>query len=210
VTNSRDFIDSTATRTSRAYTTQLRSTSTMTRLIRLGPSSAMKAIAMSRYGSESCASTRLMMTASIRPPAQPLIRPSVTPTAAASSTEASARSSEVRAPYTIRLSTSRPRASVPNTFPPRAAGSDRRLQREREILIVVPVRRDHVGEHRDRERDREDREAAPDQPAQPPARRGRGSAGAAIGRSRHRHADPLVASRRRHRHALLIRGSRTV
>ena len=98
VTNSRDFIDSTATRTSRAYTTQLRSTSTMTRLARLGPRSAMKAMAMRSYGSESWASTTLMMAASLRPPAQPLTRPRVTPAAPARSTEDRARRSEVRAP----------------------------------------------------------------------------------------------------------------
>jgi hypothetical protein len=128
VTNSRSFIDNTATRTSCAYTTQERSTRTRMRLPMDGCSSAMNAMAKSRYGSDSCTSTTLMMTASTRPPTYPLTRPSAIPTAEAMSTAARPSSSDVRAPYMIRLSTSRPRGSVPSALlhpPPAHTGGCR-------------------------------------------------------------------------------------
>ena len=75
---------------------------------RLGPSAATKARASKSCGNDNQTSTIVPMTVSTLPPRNPLARPAETPTTRLTRTAATPTSSEMRAPWMIRLSTSRP------------------------------------------------------------------------------------------------------
>ena len=99
---------STSARTTRAYRSQPVKPSTRMTVIRLGPSAATKARASRIWGKDHVMSTTVMMTVSARPPTKPLIRPSVTPTSTLMTTASTPTSSEMRAPWMMRLRMSRP------------------------------------------------------------------------------------------------------
>ncbi len=75
---------------------------------RLGPSAATKARARRICGNDSVMSTIVMSTVSTRPPTNPLTSPSVTPTSTLTMTASTPTSSEMRAPWMMRLRMSRP------------------------------------------------------------------------------------------------------
>ncbi len=77
-------------------------------MVRLGPSAATKARASKSEGNESMTSTTVMITVSTRPAEKPLINPSPTPSVDDSATAQRPTKSEIRAPWIIRLNTSRP------------------------------------------------------------------------------------------------------
>src|SRR5438093_8515217 len=72
------------------------------------PSAATKARASRIWGNDHVMSTMVMITVSARPPTKPLISPSVTPTSTLITTASTPTSSEMRAPWMMRLRTSRP------------------------------------------------------------------------------------------------------
>ena len=67
-------------------------------------------------GNDSITSQTRMISASTRPPTKPDSRPSPTPSTTDTTTEARPTSSEMRAPYIIADSTSRPWSSVPSRY----------------------------------------------------------------------------------------------
>ena len=100
---------------------------------RLGPSAATKASVSRICGNDHVMSTTVMMTVSARPPTKPLTRPSVTPTSTLITTASTPTSSEMRAPWMMRLRMSRPTWSVPSGYaalPPGAqtGGVKRRMR----------------------------------------------------------------------------------
>jgi hypothetical protein len=83
-------------------------------LPRPGPSAAVTAMASRIGGNESVTSTSRMMMLSTRPPTKPAIAPSVPPMTTAQKITSAAIGKEWRTPYSVRVSTSRPSASVPS------------------------------------------------------------------------------------------------
>src|ERR1700733_13780157 len=83
-------------------------------LVSPGPIDAATAIASSTAGSESVISTARMIMASTMPPRKPAIAPSALPTPAPASTTTTEIGSDCCAPNSVRVNTSRPRASVPS------------------------------------------------------------------------------------------------
>ena len=78
-----------------------------------GPRIATTSNAIRMSGMESSTSTKRMINVSHAPPKKPANMPSVTPMTTAIATPAVAVARETRAPWMMRLSTSRPCASVP-------------------------------------------------------------------------------------------------
>jgi hypothetical protein len=82
-------------------------------VMRLGPSAATNASARRICGNDSVTSTTVMITVSTRPPRNPERSPRVTPTRRLTTTAETPTRREIRAPWMIRLKTSRPTWSVP-------------------------------------------------------------------------------------------------
>ena len=78
------------------------------------PSTAMMPIASRMAGKANSTSMLRMMTASDQPPKNPAISPDTPPATSAKVTEMSPTSSEIWAPYMMRLRMSRPNSSVPS------------------------------------------------------------------------------------------------
>ena len=83
-------------------------------MTRLGPSAATKASARRSCGNDHVMSTIVIKTMSTRPPTKPLTSPSVTPISTLTTTARTPTSSEIRAPWIMRLRMSRPTWSVPS------------------------------------------------------------------------------------------------
>src|SRR6185503_2358072 len=110
--------DSTCPRARRAYTAQVTAAIAMIALVRLGPSAPAMAIARMSAGNARKTSVRRMSASATRPPAYPAMRPTIVPSAPASATTTTPMTSEMREPYRMRLSRSRPSWSVPSQCSP--------------------------------------------------------------------------------------------
>src|SRR5215813_9697901 len=108
-------------RTCRAKRGHSSSAITSTTLRKLGSDTATMTTAMRMVGSDRPMSVSRMSSASTSPPRYPEIRPSSVPSVPATPMATSETSSEMRLPQMTRLSTSRPKRSVPSrwsAFPP--------------------------------------------------------------------------------------------
>src|SRR5712664_3205946 len=113
-TKSCSLTASVSPRICRAKRGQSSSAMTSTTLRKLGSETATITTAMRIVGSESPMSVRRMRKASVRPPRYPETRPSSVPSVPATPMATSETTSEIRLPQMIRLSTSRPKRSVPS------------------------------------------------------------------------------------------------
>src|SRR5207249_5756367 len=113
-TKSCPLIASASPRTWRAKRGQSSSAMTGTTLRKLGSDTATTTTAMRIVGSERPMSVSRMSTASVRPPRYPETRPSSVPSVPATPMATSETTSEIRLPQMMRLSTSRPKRSVPS------------------------------------------------------------------------------------------------
>src|SRR3989454_628179 len=113
-TKSCSLIASVSPRTWRAKRGQSSSAMTSTTLRKLGSDTATITTAMRIVGSERPMSVSRMSTASVRPPRYPETRPSSVPSVPATPMATSETTSEIRLPQMMRLSTSRPKRSVPS------------------------------------------------------------------------------------------------
>src|SRR5437867_5434189 len=123
-TKSCSLIASVSPRTWRAKRGQSSSAMTSTTLRKLGSDTATITTAMRIVGSERPMSVSRMSTASVRPPRYPETRPSSVPSVPATPMATSETTSEIRLPQMMRLSTSRPKRSVPSG----CSGSPRSIQ----------------------------------------------------------------------------------
>ena len=114
MTKSRSRTERVCPRTSRAKigvnTTPMASMA----LVRPGPRLAAMARASTKVGNDHRASTRSTSTSSIQPPWYPASSPMDTPARSANPTETTPACTDVRVPWMMRLSTSRPSWSVPS------------------------------------------------------------------------------------------------
>src|SRR6266508_1496170 len=126
--------ESTSARTTLKYETQVVTARTRTTLVRLGPTITATAMARMRNGMACCTSATRLTSASTHRPTKPATSPSSTPSEPASAAAATPTTSDTRPPNTMRLSTSRPRLSVPSTWPPTSGG----WSRSRRFCAVGP------------------------------------------------------------------------
>src|SRR5437867_2490811 len=113
-TKSCSLIASVSPRICRAKRGHSRSAMTRTTFLKLGSETATSTTAMRMVGNDSPMSVRRMRTVSVRPPRYPEISPSSVPNVPATPMATSETRSEIRLPQMIRLSTSRPKRSVPS------------------------------------------------------------------------------------------------
>src|SRR2546422_6573457 len=113
-TKSCSLIASVSPRICRAKRGQSRSAMTRTTLRKLGSETATSTTAIRMVGSDSPTSVSRMRMVSVRPPRYPEIRPSTVPTVPATPMAMRETRREIRLPQMIRLSTSRPKRSVPS------------------------------------------------------------------------------------------------
>src|SRR5207249_4193115 len=113
-TKSCSLIASVSPRICRAKRGHSRSAMTRTTFLKLGSETATSTTAIRMVGNDSPMSVRRMRTVSVRPPRYPEISPSSVPNVPATPMATSETRSEIRLPQMIRLSTSRPKRSVPS------------------------------------------------------------------------------------------------
>src|SRR5690606_17832924 len=93
-------------------------------VVTLGRSTTARATDSSSAGKARNTSVTRMITSLTQPPAYPATTPSRTPAVAETASTVTAMNSDVRPPYSTRLNTSRPAASVPNQCAPSGARSE--------------------------------------------------------------------------------------
>src|SRR6266446_1532175 len=113
-TKSCSLIASVSPRICRAKRGHSRSAMTRTTFLKLGSDTATSTTAIRMVGNDSPMSVRRMRTVSVRPPRYPEISPSSVPNVPATPMATIEARSEIRLPQMIRLSTSRPKRSVPS------------------------------------------------------------------------------------------------
>jgi hypothetical protein len=116
-TNSRFRRPMTRPRVTRAYDGQDTTRTASTAFCRLAPSAAATTIARMTVGKANTRSAIRITVSSTHRPKNPAQAPSTPPTSSDMATSSRASGMETRAPYSTRLSTSRPNSSVPNQCP---------------------------------------------------------------------------------------------
>src|SRR5213594_3714529 len=126
---------------------------------RLGPRAATKASASRICGNDWLTSTTVPMAVSTMPPTNPLTSPAVTPMMRLTNTADTPTISEIRAPWTIRLSTSRPTWSVPSGYAALPPVCHTGGVKRRSTLLGRIVRRHPRRGERDAHHDEQDQHA---------------------------------------------------
>ncbi len=130
--NSRRFSASVWPRTIRAVVSQPTAPMARNRPARLPrPKKAEKMMTTKRYGNEYSTSTNRIISSSVRPPTYPAKEPHAMPTARLTAVASKPMSSEMRTPYSVRTSRSRPSRSVPSQCPVVNCGGEPRCCQSR-------------------------------------------------------------------------------